>query len=273
MVLELPEIETYRRLLSEQIIGKLITQVLIQDEKLINLESAVFQQELMGQTVLFIERRGKYLLWHLDNGRRVLVHLGAAGSLHFEADHPDGLASSDQLSIQFGMGVLHISGIRQGFIHSLSVKEADDLMKELGPELFDRRMTLAKFKALFGKKRGMLKSALVQQQFVAGLGNAYADEIAFAAELMPTVKLQELSEASTERLYHSIQAVIGSAIEFGGAGEHKFTAQDALTGGYKQHMQVFEREGQPCSRCGGKIHKAEIGSRKTYYCADCQQQQ
>ncbi|OPA74662.1 DNA-formamidopyrimidine glycosylase [Paenibacillus selenitireducens] len=268
-MLELPEIETYKKLLSEQIINKLITEVRVAEEKLVNLDPAEFVNELTGQEVLFIERRGKFLLFHLDNGRRLLLHLGLTGSMHY-GPQEDEEHQTGHLAIAFGTNVLSFNGLRQGYLHMLSVKDADSILSDLGPELLDRRMTLAKFKELFNKKRGMLKSALVQQNFVAGLGNVYADEIAFDAALLPSVKLQELSEETIERLYRSVQHVLTEAIEQGGVGEQHFSADDTLTGGYRQQIRVYDREGQSCPRCGAKIQKTEVGSRKTYFCGECQ---
>lgn len=268
-MLELPEIETYRKLLSEQIINKLITEVRVTEEKLVNLEAADFVKELTGQEVLFIERRGKFLLFHLNSGRRLLLHLGLTGSVYY-GPQEDEAHQAGHLAISFGTNALSLLGVRQGYLHVLTVKEADTILSDLGPDLLDRKMTLAKFKELFNKKRGMLKSALVQQNFVAGLGNVYADEIAFDAALLPGVKLQELSEEAIERLYQSVQHVLSEAIECGGAGDQPFSSDDTFTGGYKQRLRVYDHDGQICPRCGAKIQKAEIGSRKTYFCGECQ---
>jgi len=273
-VLELPELETYKKLLSEQIINKRITGVAVKEEKLLNSEPSAWSKELQGREVLYIERRGKQLLFHLDNGKRLLLNLGLAGQIQYdEQGSEDGSAANAQVMIYFGEHALRLHGIRQGYAHLLSAKEADQLLTDLGPELLDRKMNLEKFRVLFARKRGMLKSALVQQTFVAGIGNGYADEIAFEAALLPSAKLQDLSEETVERLYRSTLTVLNDAIENGGLGEQPLNAQDQLTGGYKSHVRVIERDGQPCERCGALIQKAEIGSRRTYYCANCQKEQ
>ncbi|WP_152393734.1 Fpg/Nei family DNA glycosylase [Paenibacillus guangzhouensis] len=272
-MLELPELETYKKLLSEQIINKRITGVQVKEDKLINSDTAAWSKQLQGREVLFIERRGKQLLFHLDNGKRLLLNLGAAGQIQLNGLEVDeGSHANAQVMISFGDQALRLLGIRQGYIHLLSAKEADQELSNLGPELLDRKMNLEKFQTLFARKRGMLKSALVNQSFIAGLGNGYADEIAFEAALLPSAKLQDLSEESIERLYHSTMTVLHDAIEYGGMGEERLNAKDDLTGGYKSHVRVIERDGQACERCGATIQKAEVGSRKTYYCASCQKE-
>ncbi|MFD0619048.1 Fpg/Nei family DNA glycosylase [Paenibacillus sp. GCM10027629] len=275
-MLELPELETYKKLLSEQIINKRITDVTVKEEKLLNCEVSEWSKELQGREVLYIERRGKQLLFHLDNGKRLLLNLGVAGQIQYDTEGTEdgsGTAWDAQVMIHFGQQVLRLHGIRQGYVHLLSAKEADQLLSDLGPELLDRKMTLEKFRMLFARKRGMLKSALVQQTFIAGIGNGYADEIAFEAALLPSAKLQELTEESVERLYHSTLTVLHDAIEYGGLGEQPLNTQDHLTGGYKSHVRVIEREGQACERCGSIIQKSEVGSRKTFYCPNCQKEQ
>lgn len=269
---ELPEMENYRQLLSQYIINVPITNVIINREKSINMESDSFKNSLIGARVVFVERRAKYLLFHLHDGRRLLLHLMLGGLLFYgtEEERPD---RTTQIEIVFGDHILYFMGLRLGYLHLLSVKESEAAMGKLGPELLDRRMTLERFTGLLKGRRGALKSLLVNQQVLAGIGNCYADEIAFDAGLLPSALVQNLSIESITRLYHSIQKVLTEATEIGGYMEMPFTADDKVTGSYNDNCKVYDREGEACPRDGGTIIKAELSGRKVFYCPDCQREE
>ncbi|WP_138493472.1 Fpg/Nei family DNA glycosylase [Paenibacillus pinistramenti] len=266
---EWPEMENYRSLLSALLLDKEISGVVINREKSVNLEPEVFGQELIGRKIIFVERRAKYLIFHLNNGRRLLLHLMLGGLLYFGNDK-DKPKRNTQVEIQFGDQTLYFIGLRLGYLHLLTAKQTEEVLSELGPELLDRRMNEEKFVKLLSGRKGMLKTTLVNQNIVAGIGNCYADEIAFAAELRPDVKLQELDEQDLIRLYKAVRDVLMDAAEHGGYMELPLTADDKLTGGYNDLCKVYDREGESCVRCGHPIVKTELASRKAFYCADCQ---
>ncbi|MDR0270875.1 DNA-formamidopyrimidine glycosylase family protein [Paenibacillus sp.] len=269
---ELPEMENYRRMLSDQIIDQPITNVVINREKSVNVPADQFKNELAGQRVIFVERRGKHLIFHLNNGRRLLLHLMLGGMLYCgtEEDRP---SRSTQVEIGFGQKTLYFIGLRLGYLHLLSAKEVDEILKPLGPELFDRRMSKERFVELLQGRRGALKSLLVNQHAVAGIGNCYADEIAFEAGLLPSAKIQELSEDTLGRLYDAAVKVLTEALEHGGYMESPFMAGDTLTGGFNDLCKVYDREGEKCYRCGGVISKVELTGRKAFFCPSCQHEQ
>lgn len=267
---ELPEMENYRIQLSQHILDLPITGVNVGREKSVNLPAADFARELMGRQVIFIERRGKNLLFHLDNGRRLLLHLMLGGLLYLgsKEDRPE---RSTQVEITFGEKlVLYFIGLRLGHLHLHSAKEAEELLSHLGPELLDRRMNEERFTALLRKRRGSLKTTLVNQDVIAGIGNCYADEIAFAAELLPMAKLQNFSDEDFSRLYQSVRDVLIEATEAGGYMEMPLTRDDQLTGGANEICRVYDREGETCPRCGDTIVKAEMNGRKVFYSPGCQ---
>ncbi|MNJ46677.1 Formamidopyrimidine-DNA glycosylase [compost metagenome] len=267
---ELPEMENYRIQLSKHILDLPITNVAINREKSVNIEANAFKSALMGGQVIFIERRGKHLLFHLDNGRRLLLHLMLGGLLYLGSpeDRPN---RTTQIEITFGSElVLYFIGLRLGYLHLHTAKETEQLMSDLGPELLDRRMNEEKFKAIFRKRRGSLKTALVNQEIVAGIGNCYADEIAYAAELRPSAKLQNFNEEDLSRLYAAAREVLLNATEAGGYIELPMTQDDQLTGGFNERCQVYDREGEKCFRCGDNIVKTEIAGKKVFYSPGCQ---
>ncbi|WP_419884489.1 Fpg/Nei family DNA glycosylase [Paenibacillus sp. B-A-8] len=266
---ELPEMENYRKLLSQHIINVPISDVIVNREKSINMETDAFRKALIGARVVFVERRAKYILFHLHDGRRLLLHLMLGGLLFYgtEEERPD---RNTQVEIAFGDHILYFIGLRLGYLHLLSVKESEATMGKLGPELLDRRMTLERFTGLLKGRRGALKSLLVNQHVMAGVGNCYADEIAFEARLLPSAQVQNLTSDSIARLYESIQKVLTEATEIGGYMEMPFMTGDTVTGSYNNQCKVYDREGEPCLRDGGTIIKTEQTGRKVFYCPDCQ---
>lgn len=269
---ELPEMENYRKLLSQQIINVPITGVTVNREKTINMEAAEFTNALIGARVVFVERRAKHILFHLHDGRRLLLHLMLGGLLFYgtEEERPD---RTTQVELAFGGQILYFMGLRLGYLHLLSVKEAEAAMGKLGPEPLDRRMTLERFTTLVKGRRGALKSMLVNQQVIAGIGNCYADEIAYEAKLLPSALVQNLTEDSVTRLYDAIRKVLTDATEIGGYMEMPFMTGDTVTGTYNDRCLVYDREGEPCLRGGGTIIKTELSGRKVFYCPDCQHEQ
>ncbi|MDT3424677.1 formamidopyrimidine-DNA glycosylase [Paenibacillus forsythiae] len=266
---EFPEMENYRRLLSEHVVNLPITGVTVNREKSINVEPEVLAGRLVGARIVFVERRGKHLVFHLNDGRRLLLHLMLGGLLFYgtEEERP---GRSTQVEIAFGDKILFFIGLRLGYLHLLSVKETEAALAKLGPELLDRRMNGERFAELLKGRRGAIKSLLVNQQVFAGIGNCYADEIAFEAALLPTASVQGLSPESITRLYAAVRKVLSEASEAGGYMEMPFMAGDTLTGSYNDRCKVYDREGETCERCGGTIVKTEISSRKVFYCPECQ---
>lgn len=266
---EYPEMENYRRLLSQHIINLPITGVTVNREKTLNVEPDLFIHSLIGSRIVFVERRGKHLIFHLNDGRRLLLHLMLGGLLFFgtEEERP---GRSTQVELKFGDKILYFMGLRLGFLHLLSVKQTEAALAKLGPELLDRKMNEERFIQLLKGRRGALKSVLVNQQVIAGIGNCYADEIAFEAGLLPSASVQALPLQSVSRLYTSARRVLSEAADIGGYMEMPFMTGDFVTGTYNDRCKVYDREGETCNRCGGTILKEELSGRKVFYCPDCQ---
>lgn len=267
---ELPEMENYRRLLTQTIVNIPITNVVVNREKSLNVTMEQFTEALTGSRVIFVERRGKHLVFHLNNGGRLLLHLMLGGMLYLGRRDEERPSRSTQVEITFGDQILYFIGLRLGYLHFLTARETDEALKLLGPELMDRRMNKARFVELIGKRRGALKSTLVNQQVVAGIGNCYADEIAFDARIHPLSKIQNLTAEALEQLYDSTVKVMTEATDGGGYMEMPFQAGDVLTGSYNDRCKVYDREGEPCVRCGTPIIKTEHTGRKVFFCPNCQ---
>jgi formamidopyrimidine-DNA glycosylase len=134
-------------------------------------------------------------------------------------------------------------------------------------------LTIDRFIARFAKKRGAIKTALMDQNVISGIGAVYSDEICYAAAVRPDAKIPLFERETWERLYEAMHSVLKEAISQGGAGEQPFAEGDSLTGGHHGHFQIYDREGQICQRCGGIIEKLDISGRKAFVSSDCQKDQ
>lgn len=265
---ELPEMETYKTLLGSLIGGQKVSSVEIGREKSINVPVATFTKQVSNQAITTITRRAKYLIFQLQDDKCLLLHLMLGGWMFFgkEEDKPN---RTIQVKLSFGEQHLYFIGLRLGYLHLLSAEEVQEEFKKLGPEVLDPDFTMDAFHQLMGKRRGTIKTTLINQEVIAGIGNAYSDEILWHAEIRPDQKINELNDQQLSRLYHSIQFILKRGIEQGGYMENPLSKGDGKTGGYQ--FYVYDREGEACSRCHASIIKSVISSRKTYFCPNCQQ--
>lgn len=271
-MLELPELDIYRALLAEQFAGAQITSIEITNIKAFPVDEEQVQRDVAGTVIWFVERRGLHLLLHLDNGKRLLLYLGHGAYLYkgSEADKP---ARTAQVRLYFGDVILYCVGLRADGMQLLTVKGVEEKLGRLGPDVLDKRLTLDRFIARFSKKRGTIKTALMDQNVISGIGAVYSDEICYAAAVRPDAKIPVIERGTWERLYEAMHSVLKEAISNGGAGEQPFAEEDKITGGHIEHFQVYDRDGQICQRCGSIIEKIDISGRKAFVCSGCQKDQ
>ncbi|NGZ74489.1 Fpg/Nei family DNA glycosylase [Saccharibacillus alkalitolerans] len=268
---ELPEIEHYRRQLGQWILDRPIERVRLSNERSTDVSPEEFAGALEGRSLLFLERRGTFLIFHLDNGHRLLIALAKDGALYCgEGEEEPPFAA--QAEIGFGERTLYIAG-KGSVLRLMTVRGLDDVLKTLGPDPFSRQATPEYFVNQLKKRRGALRSTLTGQKLVAGIGPRYADEIAFAAGLLPSVKVQDLNGESAARLYEALESVLNAAIDSGGCLSIPLSAEDTVTGGYLEQCRVYEREGQPCTDSGALVEKMDVSGKKAYYCPQCQYEQ
>lgn len=265
---ELPEMETYKLLLKKLIGGQKISDVEIGRKKSINVSVDKFTMDITNQTIKAITRRAKYLIFQLQDDSCLLLHLMLGGWMFFgkEEDRPD---RTIQVKLSFGEQHLYFIGLRLGYLHLLTPEEVKVEFEKLGPEVLNSDFTLDSFHQLMHKRKGMIKTTLINQDVLAGIGNAYSDEILWHAEIRPDKKINELDERQLTRLYHSIQFILNKGIQEGGYMDNPLYKGDTKTGGYQ--FYVYDKEGNGCSRCNTAIMKEEISSRKTFFCPNCQQ--
>lgn len=266
---ELPEMENYRRLLEEKIVGKQLTNVDVNREKSINMPTDLFQKQVLNKKLMKIERRSKHLIFHLNSGKSLLLHL-MLGGLMYLGNGSDSPSRTKQVILSFGESELFFIGLRLGYLHLLTPSEISEKLSDLGPEPLDPSFTIAQFLQQLSGKHGMLKTTLLDQSFLSGIGNRYSDEICFEARLVPRQKVNDLNDGQQTSLYKAIGSVLRNAIHFGGYMSQPLYSGDDITGGYLSHFNVYKREGEPCKRCGETIIKKDISSRKSFYCPNCQ---
>lgn len=271
---ELPEVETTRRGLAPAIEGQRLKQLSIYQAQLRWPILPELRQILSGQLLIKCERRGKYLLLHFESGV-LLVHLGMSGSMRLcHADellrkHDHVIWDFDHITVRlndprrFGAVVWHP--------HSDGPVLAHPLLRHLGVEPFSEDFTVAHLYQGLKAKKKAVKTALLDGDVVVGVGNIYASESLFLANINPKVSAQSLSKARVERLHSAILKTLSAALESGGSTLRDFLNADGEPGSYFEiHANVYNRENEPCHVCGTPIKKIVQGQRATYYCVKCQ---
>lgn len=267
---ELPEMETYRRLLEEVVKGRKVTDVEVNRKKCVNLPADTFCQQIKGWRVSSVERRAKHLLVRLESGKLLMVHLMLGGWMYFGENAGDREEESAQIVLAFENGHLYFFGLRFGYVHLLTNAEVSEKFADLGPEPLSPDFIESDFSSRILKKRGILKNTLVDQHFISGIGNRYSDEICFHARQLPLKRCADLSDEDAVALYDEIPKTLQESIANGGYMSRPFFEGDPFTGGFAKRMKVYNREGEPCERCGQPIAKEKLGSRKVFYCPNCQ---
>ncbi|MCR8631875.1 Fpg/Nei family DNA glycosylase [Paenibacillus radicis (ex Xue et al. 2023)] len=266
---ELPEMENYRLLLNPRITGIPISAVEVGREKSINTSVEFFQQQLIGASIYTIERRAKHLLFHLNTTKVLVLHLMLGGMMYYGSgdDRPE---RTVQITISWGNRHLFFIGLRLGYLHLYDVLDVERLLLKLGPEPLEPEFSFNDFALLLQRNRGTLKSTLVDQSVISGIGNCYSDEICFEAGLLPSRRCQQLHQEELERLFLSMLHVLQTAAHQGGYMEMPLFSGDHLTGGYDSQCKVYDREGEPCVRCGRPLVRQDVSSKKSFCCLNCQ---
>lgn len=272
---ELPEVQTIVSELKQAgIVGRMIEHIEVYWPKTVAQPTlAVFIKRLLHQTILDIYRRGKYLIFSLSDGSALLVHLRMTGRLL--------LTSADQPLPPYVRLILDLDHHRQLRFHDTRkfgrwylVNHPDDILHKIGPEPLDADFQLKTFKTRLKNKKRALKPLLLDQTFLAGLGNIYVDEALWEAQLHPLQTAHTLTDQQVKKLYHAIILVLKRGIESQGTtlgkGKTNFYRLDGNQGQHQTRLQVFRRTGEPCNRCGHLIERLVVAQRGTHICPNCQ---
>ncbi len=269
---ELPEVETIRRDLLPLLRGRVFTGVRVSPDapRLVQVPSATdFARLLVGRRIEDISRRGKYLAFHLSDGLHLVVHLRMTGALlHRPAGWPPDRYVRAVLTLDDG-SELRFSDLRK-FGAMWLVEDPSLVLNRLGPEPLDGAVTPSVLREATARRRAPIKSVLLDQGTLAGLGNIYADEALFAAGLHPQRPASTLSGAEVKRLHGAIRRVLTAALRDRGASFSDYVDASGREGRHQFRVQVFRRTGQPCYACGGEIERVKVAGRSTHFCATCQ---
>jgi formamidopyrimidine-DNA glycosylase len=265
---ELPEVETIKNELSPWVVGQSFTKVTILDARLVCGGSAEeVRRGLIGQKVDRLERRGKYLIFHLSNGRSLIMHLRMTGSLLLNPKGVDRYARA-VFYLSNGHRLVFNDRRRLGLIWL--VEDANTVVCKLGPEPLDKRFTPDILEQRLSRHRIPVKAALLDQCIVAGIGNMYADEALFAARIHPLRKADDLSPEEVKTLHHCVSRVLGAAIGNKGASVDTYVRPEGELGTAHFDFKVAHKGGEPCPICGSTIERVPIQNRGSYFCPQCQ---
>jgi formamidopyrimidine-DNA glycosylase len=267
---ELPEVETTRRGLAPHLNGRTVTGVVLRRPDLRWPIPPEIKRRLPGQRILGIRRRAKYLLLDTEPGS-ALLHLGMSGSLRvLPAKTP--LDAHDHVDLALDSGkVLRFNDPRRfGCLLWQPAGETHELLAGLGPEPLSDAFDGDYLHALSRGRRAPIKTFLMDQAVVVGVGNIYAAEALFAAGIAPARAAGRVSRERYALLGAAVKRILAYAIERGGTTLRDFIDPNGTPGYFEQELQVYGREGEPCRRCGRALRNAALGNRASVWCAHCQ---
>lgn len=269
---ELPEVESVRRTLAPHLIGRKIIGVEVALDRIIKHPSVTeFCRAIKNSAINNILRRGKYLIFTFDNQKLLIVHLRMTGALI--ATESDAAPAYSKIKFSLSDGhYLWYTDIRTfGTLYLVNVGEAVVKgLSSLGPEPNKEQLKLAYLKTMFKKKKAPIKSVLLDQTVIAGLGNIYVDEALFLSGIRPDRKANELADKEIKKLHKVIIEVIEQGIENGGTSFRDYKDGNGEKGSNQEHLFAYGRYGKPCLKCDAILEHDRIGGRGTSYCPKCQ---
>ncbi|MBM3141800.1 MAG: DNA-formamidopyrimidine glycosylase [Chloroflexi bacterium] len=265
---ELPEVETIKSELLPHIIGRRFTGVIVYDAKPVRQPSVEeFRRKLVGQKITSLERRGKYLIFHLSSGDVLVTHLKMSGALLLNPKQTDRHARVI-FHLDNGSQLVFTDRRRLGAVWLLENEQA--VTGKLGPEPLTPKFTAETLAKRLQSHQAPIKAVLLDQAFLAGIGNMYADETLFAARIHPLRKANSLSPQEIRNLHKAIVDILRSAIDSKGASVDTYKRPDGQLGTAHFNFCVAHRGGKPCPVCGTAIQRLAIRNRGSCFCPNCQ---
>jgi formamidopyrimidine-DNA glycosylase len=278
MMPELPEVEVIRRDLEKEVVGKKIKSVEVAGLRSIrrHKQKKEFIGALEGHKIVSVARRGKYLVLRLDGPEALIVHLGMSGQLLRAKSSRDKAPKHTHVVITFTQGGL-VRFIDPRTFGEMFVASYDDLeqveeLAHLGLDPLETALSWELFGQMLAEKKTRLKTLLMDQKFIAGIGNIYSDEILFQAGLRWDRMSDSLSQQEVRRLYRAIVETLQDAVKHRGSSlsDEQYRDLFGQLGEYQHHHQVYDREGEACPRCRRPLVRARFANRSTFYCEACQ---
>ena len=288
---ELPEVEVTRRRLAPVLVGRRIRRARVSGAAPLFLTPApLLARRLRGRVARAVRRHGKYLLFELDDESRLVIHLGMTGQLFSSAARSPRLLSATarsalspeeqasfrpdvhthlRLSFEDGGPEVFLRDVRRfGRALHLAPGESHPRLERLGPDAL--RVTAGVLREVTRGRRAPIKSILLDQARIAGVGNIYADEALYRAGIRPTRRAGRLSAIDCDRLAGALRFVLRRSLETGGSSISDFVAPDGRDGRFQDERRVYARTGEPCLACGVPIRRMVVAQRSTHYCPRCQ---
>jgi len=277
---ELPEVETIRRDLQGEVVNRKIKSVEVRNGRTVRRHASAkaFRAQLEGRSIAAINRAGTYLLLLLDDGATLVIHLGVTGQLHRVKNVKEAKVPHTHAVITFTQGgqlrFVDPKTFGEMFVSAAPAEGGSSLPEliHLGFDPLEDIMSWEKFWVLLSSHKATLKALLMDQDFVAGIGTMYADEILFAAGLRYDRQSNSLSSQEVRRLYRSMVETLAEAVKRRGSSTAGDENRDLFggVGDYQDQHQAFDREGLACRRCRSVIVKVKSGGRSTFFCEHCQ---
>ena len=266
---ELPEVETVAAKLRDAISGLTIRSVEVLDAKLSHLSS---EPSLIGAKIRSVVRHGKFLALNLNGGGVLLMHMMMSGRILVRSvDHPPDDYLRATFTLDRRLQVRFCDPRRFGTAKSISPREYEIFQSRLGMEPFSKGFTTKYLQRRFKHRSVAVKTALMNQSMVAGVGNIYADEALWRARLNPQLPAGELNRLQVTSLVRAVRRVLRDGLESGGTTFSRYANADGRPGTNQRNLNVFRRSGLPCPRCGALVVRKSIGGRSSHYCPACQQ--
>jgi formamidopyrimidine-DNA glycosylase len=271
---ELPEVETVRRQLAKELVGRKIKSVEVNYGGRLNVPVEFFVSTVGGRAVKAVERRAKLLIIRLTGGWTLLSHLKMTGRYRLLA-RGEAAEKHDHLVFRLaGPHDLAFNDFRKfGFVRLYPDADADAAVAKegYGPEPLERAFTPGVFAACLRRRpKGKVKQVLMDQQCVAGIGNIYADESLWGARLAPTRSVASLKDADLARLHDSVVTALKASVKRRGTSAESFFDLYGRKGTNVKYLEAYGRAGEPCARCGTPLKKVRLAGRGTVFCPKCQ---
>lgn len=272
---ELPEVETVVERLRPHLEGRRILEARLHQPLILRGDRALFERKLPGARVERLERRGKFIVIHLDAvenpgaGWCLIVHLGMTGQLLCcRREQPREKHTHVTFRLDSGTELRLRDPRRFGRVEIIPAERLEAYFAHLGPEPLV--VPWGDFAARFAGRRASIKSLLLNQSRLRGLGNIYSDEALFAARIHPATPAGRLDAGALRRLYAAIQRVLRAAIAAEGTSFSDYITPDGRLGRFQYRLRVYGREGEPCPRCGTRIKRLVLTGRSSHFCPRCQ---
>jgi formamidopyrimidine-DNA glycosylase len=270
---ELPEVETVSQGLQQRALGRRILAVDIRHAGVVAGSPEQFSSELEGRSIASIRRKGKVLALELaaekEPARYLLVRLGMTGQFTVIGPETPLESHTHVLLTLDGRQEMRFRDVRRfGRLRSCTRAEMETIFNRLGPDA--QQVTWEQFLTAMRARRGAVKSWLMNQQLMAGIGNIYADESLFAARIHPLAQPGRISRSKGRRLFLAVRKILDHAVRLQGTSFRDYVDIEGRPGNYEPQLRVYQRDGEPCPRCGRTIRRIVVAGRSSHFCPSCQ---